>query len=112
MPEVRETDTPVKGLLAQTRNLSELCRHASAHEVQDEPCPKITVKEVWCVAVHDTVCNGHCDGTKHTTIEKSCEEFVLRSETSQNSTTSLEHRDGSNFTKVITNFETTNIFKI
>ena len=82
-----------------------------AHEVQDETCPKITVKEVWCVAVHDTVCNGHYDGTKHTTIEESCEEFVLRSETSQNSTTYLEHRDGSNFAEVITNFETSQHFQ-
>ena len=50
MPEVGETNTPAKGLLAQTRNLSELCRHPSAHEVQGKPSPKITVKEVWCVA--------------------------------------------------------------
>ena len=102
IPEVRETDS--------------WHRHEIGQNCVDMPmrtrCKKNRAQKshsrTFCVSLFMALsaCNGHCDGTKHTTIEENCEEFVLRSETSQNSTTSLEHRDWSNFAKVIPNFET------
>ena len=65
-------------------------KHEHTHEIEkdaDEPSPEVTVEAVWCMAVRDTVDDGHCD-----CIEKH--------------DVSSEHRDESKFTKVIKNIET------
>ena len=71
---------------ATVGHLRTLCRKKDA----DEPSPEITVEEVWCVTVQDTVDDGHCDCIqKHDVISQHRDESKLEQ--------SQEHRDESKF---------------
>ena len=78
-------------------------RHVQAtHEIEkdaSEPNPEVTVEVVWCVAVRDTVDDGHCDCfEKHDVSSEHRDESKF--------TEFPEHRDESKIRKVITNIET------
>ena len=67
-----------------------VCRNTNTHEIermQMNLVQKSVSKQFWCMAVRDTVDDGHCDCTEKHDV-------------------SSEHRDESKFTQVIMNIET------
>ena len=75
--------------------LRAVCRNTNTHEIEkdaDKPSPDVTVEEVWCMAVRDTVDDGHCDH-----IEKHDVSSEDRDESNRNE---------SKFRRVIKNIET------
>ena len=59
-----------------------VCRNTKPHEIEkdaDEPSPNVTVEEVWCMAVQETVDGGHCDCLeKHDVISEHHEKSKIR----------------------------------
>ena len=87
-------------------HLRAVCRITNSHEIEkvaDEPIPEVTVEEVWCMAVQDTLNDGHCDCTeKHDVIseyseESKFQEFPEYGDGSKFWKSQHEHRDGSKF---------------
>ena len=83
-------------------HLRAVCRNTNTHEIQkdaDEPSPQVTVEAVWCLAVPDTVEDGHFGCVeKHDVSSEHCDESKF--------TEFPEHRDESKFSKVIKSIET------
>ena len=75
-----------------------MCRNTDTHEIEtdaDEPSPEVTVETVWCMAVRDTVDDGHCHCIEKHDVSSD------RRDASKKSPEFLEHRDESNVRKVI-----------
>ena len=89
-------------------------RNTNTHEIDndDEPCPEVTVKAVWCMAVQDTVENDHCnqsekhEGSSEHRDGLSCGKFTTNIETGQNSEKVITNVEtGQNFEKVVPKIE-------
>ena len=95
-------------------HLRAVCRNRNTLEIEkdaDEPSPEVTDEAVWCMAVGDTVDDGHCDCIeKHDVSSEHRDEskltyFPEHRDESNFKKSHHEHGDGSKFGKAVTKIE-------